>query len=442
MKKILKQIVITILTWESRFILHKFKPKIVGVTGSVGKTSTKDTIYTVLKESFSVRKSEKSYNSEFGVPLTIIGCASAWNNLIGWIKNILTGLYIIMFERDYPKWLVLEIGADRPGDIRKVVKWIKFDVAVVTRLPDIPVHVEFFPNKEAVIAEKKYLPKSIGRGGVVILNIDDSNIVEIKRELEERPVINQPKIITFTLKEGAEADLKASNIHITYTEKNGCRLPDGITFKLDYAGNSVPVKMRGALGHHQIYHALAALATGLSQNVNMVSMIEALASHEAPPGRLRVIEGIKNSVILDDTYNSSPAAVEAALETLKEVEVCGRRIAVLGDMLELGGYTIDVHKQAGAFAAEICDILITVGLRAKFFAEGALENGMGKDKIFMFDDAESAKMKVQELIKSGDTILVKGSQLMRMEKIVEEIMLHPEEKDKLLVRQDEEWKRR
>ena len=115
---------------------------------------------------------------------------------------------------------------------------------------------------------------------------------------------------------------------------------------------------------------------------------------------------------------------------------------MLGDMMELGGYTIDVHKQAGAYAAEVCDVLVTAGLRAKFFAEGALEKGMSKDKIFSFDDAESSKMKVQELIESGDVILAKGSQSTRMEKVVEEIMLHPEDKEKLLVRQDEEWQRR
>src|SRR3989344_4669974 len=137
MKSALKKIIFGILTWEARLMLHKHHPKIIAVTGSVGKTSTKDAIYTVISKKFNTRKSEKSFNSEIGVPLTILGLDTAWSNFFKWIWNIIVGLWRVLFIRNYPKVLVLEVGADHPGDIRNIVEWVQPDIAVVTPPADI-----------------------------------------------------------------------------------------------------------------------------------------------------------------------------------------------------------------------------------------------------------------------------------------------------------------
>src|SRR6185437_9248398 len=159
MKDFFKKIIITLLTLEAQAVIKRYKPRIVAVTGSVGKTSAKDAIYEVLVATSGarVRKSQKSFNSELGLPLTILGRPNAWNNPLGWLQNLFDGLLLIIRHSPYPEWLVLEVGADRPGDIKSVATWLPVEVAVITRLPEVPVHVEFFSSPEEVVEEKAAL---------------------------------------------------------------------------------------------------------------------------------------------------------------------------------------------------------------------------------------------------------------------------------------------
>jgi UDP-N-acetylmuramoyl-tripeptide--D-alanyl-D-alanine ligase len=166
---------------------------------------------------------------------------------------------------------------------------------------------------------------------------------------------------------------------------------------------------------------------------------------------MRIIDGIKGTTIIDDSYNSSPAAVMSALETLEELNVlgspaqsarAGRKIAVLGDMAELGEYSERAHKSIGAKASQVLDVLVTVGVKARMIALGALEYGMNESNILQFDDSRKAGKYVESILSSGDTVLVKGSQSIRTEKAVEEIMARPENKENLLVRQEKEWQSR
>lgn len=429
LKQIMKRTVTAILQWEARLVLRRFKPSIIAVTGSVGKTSTKDAIYSVLARSFYVRKSEKSFNSELGVPLTILGCPNAWNSPAGWISNIIAGFFVL-FEKSYPKWLVLEIGADRPGDIKKIAQWLRIEAAVITRFAKVPVHVEFFSSPREVIEEKSKIIDALIDDGVLILNSDDDDVLALKDA-------SRSKVFAYGF--GVKADLRASNDQIIYEERNGKRFPIAIAAKINYAGSSIPFGVRGGLGRPKIYAALAAIAVGISQGLNLVEMVETLSEKmEMPNGRLRLLDGVKNTVILDDTYNSSPVAVEESLGILKSLEISGRKIAVLGDMMELGKYSVNEHEKAGAQAA-FADMLITVGIRAKHFADGARKAGYDENKIFEFEDSLKAGEYLDEMIQEGDVILVKGSQSIRMERTVEEIMANPEEKEKLLVRQDKEW---
>ncbi|OHA60337.1 MAG: hypothetical protein A2607_01940 [Candidatus Vogelbacteria bacterium RIFOXYD1_FULL_42_15] len=425
-KNLAKKIVAKILCLEARLIIKRYQPKVVGVTGSVGKTSTKDAIAKVLAVKYQVRKSEKSYNSEFGLPLTIIGAKSAWNSSLGWLEIIARGLWVAISGQKYPEWLVLEVGADRPGDIKNVVKWLPIDIGVLTRLPAVPVHIEFFKNKHQYLEEKISLVKSLTEAGWAILNFDDPVIKDLIDKLKAR-------VISYG--HTSEAKILISNEQLYYDNDQLA----GLNFKLDYVGDSLPVRLSGIIGRHQIGAATAAFAVGVTQGINLVEIVEALSGVDFPPGRLRVLTGIKNTILLDDTYNASPTAMQAGLESLAEIGTIGRKVAVLADMMELGEHTVEEHRKIGSQVAGIVNELILVGLRSRFIAEGAIEAGMDKKKIHQFDEAVEAGKYLQKIIAKGDIIYFKGSQSMRMEKAVEEVMAEPEKKEKLLVRQEKEW---
>ena len=167
-----------------------------------------------------------------------------------------------------------------------------------------------------------------------------------------------------------------------------------------------------------------------------------LKTYEVPPGRMRLLEGINNSKIIDDTYNSSPSACEAGLKTLGGIKIKGRKIAVLGDMLELGKHTKEAHENVGKIAKENSDVLIVVGPRSEAIKFGAIEVGLNKENIFEFSNSKDAGKFLETYIKNDDIIFVKGSQGMRMERTVESILKDKKNRSKLLVRQDKEWQNR
>ncbi|MFM2357876.1 MAG: hypothetical protein RJA61_613 [Candidatus Parcubacteria bacterium] len=429
MKAYFKKVIVKILELEARAVLWRYKPKIVAVTGNVGKTSTKDAVYTALSQFFFVRKSEKSFNSDVGVPLTILGLPNAWNNPVMWIQNILKGLQLIVYSPAYPKWLVLEVGADRPGDIQKISTWLHPDVVVVTRFSAVPVHVEFFGSKDEVVKEKGYLVKALKKDGFLVLNADDADVMSYAKESFIKPL---------TYGSLAPATVRGSEFHLVYEGGN----VSGITFKVDYQGNCMPVSVGGILGSHHMYPVLGAFAVAMSQGLNPVKVGQALASYVPPRGRMNIIKGKNGSILIDDSYNSSPIALEEALNTLEMAVCTGKKIAILGDMLELGKFSIEEHKRLGKKLAKICDTLVTVGIRGKFFAEGALKARMGKRKVVSFETSIEAGDFIQNKVEKGDLILIKGSQGVRMEKVTKILLGEPERAQELLVRQDEEWSKR
>ncbi len=434
MRGILKNVIVWILQAEAKAVLRKYKPHVVAITGSVGKTSTKDAVYAVLSRKYHVRKSEKSFNSEVGVPLTILGLGNAWGNPLHWLQNIIDGLSLIITTRPYPEWLVLEVGADRPGDIKSLASWIKVDVAIITRLPEVPVHVEFFDSVEAVIEEKAALMDAVKPGGAILLYADD----ERTRKLEQRLPAPDARIVLFGFHD--EVDVWVHKFEVVHQE-GGHNWPIGMRATITVEDESAPVQIIGSLGQHAFLPAVAAAAAGHVLGVSLPDIVAGLEAYEPPPGRVRLLPGIKDTLVIDDTYNSSPAATEAALSALA---LCKpkRAIAALADMMELGRVSVEEHRKVGAKVAKVCDVLIVVGVRARDIAMGALDNGMRDENILQFEDAGKAAQEIQNMLQEGDVILVKGSQSMRMEKIVEEIMLEPERAGELLVRQDREWKKR
>lgn len=421
MKSIFKKIITFIIEIEARVIIKKYNPYIIAITGSVGKTSTKDAIYSVLASSSShIRKSQKSFNSEIGVPLTILGCENGWSSPTLWLSNILHGLELIIFKSKYPDTLVLEVGADHPGDIKRLTKWLKPDIVVVTKISAVPVHVEFFPSREALLKEKSELVKALKNNGTLILSYDDEDVRALSSGMSQ-------KCLTFGM--SFASTVSVSNESIMYEEKNGIRVPSGMSFKLKHGNNSIPLMAHGVLGIQQVYPFLAATAVGISRGMLVTHIVESLGKHIPPHGRMNIISGIKDSIIIDDTYNSSPDALREALLTLGKVECTGKKIAVLGDMMELGAYSIEEHKKAGELARVIASVVVTVGQRSRGMGEG----------IISFDSSSDAGEYVRGIISRGDVVLIKGSQSIRMERVVKVLLRDPEKAGELLVRQDEEW---
>jgi UDP-N-acetylmuramoyl-tripeptide--D-alanyl-D-alanine ligase len=427
----LRNILVSVLTWEARLVLARHKPRIIAVTGSVGKTTTKDAIYAGLSRMLPMRKSEKSFNSEIGVPLTILGSDNPWSDPLRWVSVLLRGAMLILLPNAYPKWLVLEVGADRPGDIRRIARWLRPDVAVFTGVPDIPAHVEFFDTAEEVLKEKRALAEYVRPGGKLVLNGDDARAGALQGDFRG---------IAVTYGSESNSDFFATHDEIIYENDE----PVGVRFRANHGSSSIPISVRGALGRPRIFSALAAIAVGDCIGVDGVSVGRALESWEAPPGRTRLIRGLKYTTIIDDTYNSSPAAAFAALDTLAEVRTDGRKIAILGDMLELGRHTKEAHRRVGERAGRICDMLVTVGIRSHALADAAAECGLPEERIRRYDLGEGERA-AEELIpdmRKGDTILVKASQGVRLEKAVKKLMADPASASDVLVRQGEEWDRR
>lgn len=423
--KFLKNIIIAILTMESRLIIAKYRPFIVAVTGSVGKTSTKDAIYAVLKDrSRYVRKSEKSMNSDIGLPLTVIGVPNAWRNLKGWLSNMRAGLRLILTRAEYPDCLILEIGADHPGDIKRVAEWLSPDIAVITRVSRTPVHVEFFASPEEVFEEKASLATAVKAGGTLVLFADDEKVMSIA----ERVSLKQPRVISFGRTLSAQVRASSSVLSL-----------DGLSFTLEMNGQSLPISVKGVVGDTYEYPLLAAAAVGLARGIPADQIAASFSSYEPPRGRMNVLAGLNGSTLIDDTYNSSPDAALAALSALRSLPAPARRIAVLADMMELGKYAAEEHRRVGREAVGAAAELITVGPRSRLTGDEAAKTGFPIDNIHSFDTASGAAEFLKPRIGPGDIVLVKGSQSMRMERVVKALMNDPDRAPELLVRQEPEW---
>ena len=433
MKKTFKKIIVQIITWQAKLVIKKYNPKIIAITGSVGKTSTKDAIFTVLSKFKTVRKSEKSFNSEIGLPLTILGLPNGWNDPFIWFENIMHGFHLILSKQKYPEYLVLEIGVGKPGDMKKnVTPWLRPDVVIITRFPDKPVHVEFFGSVDKIIEEKSALVHALKKTGILILNHDDDKVYSLHLK-------SSAKTVSFGMHENST--YQSSHPSYLYKTENNIKVPAGINFKLEYEGNTFPVMLPNVLGMHNIGQACAALACAHELGCDLLESIKAVSEYITPPGRLSLIEGINHSIIIDDTYNASPVAMEAAIGVLKELEG-KRKIAVLGDMLELGKFTEEEHRLAGEKIVGVADTLVVVGPRAKSIGEGALEKGFPHKEIYTFDSSKTAAKFLEGTVEEGDIVLIKGSQGVRLERAVEAIMEHKELKNSLLCRQDKEWANR
>lgn len=423
MKKLLKAPVAIFLAILARAILNKYQPQIVMVTGSVGKTSTKDALAAAFSETHFLRASEKSYNSEFGLPLTVIGAKNPWENPAAWFGVFQEALALIMLPSHYPKLLILEVGADRPGDLKRILRIAKPDAVVVTRLPDVPVHVEAYEGPQAVRDEEFTPAYALNPEAPLVICAEDTYAKTMAARL---PVF----VTTFGFSKDADICIASPEF---YAEGEA----SGMRAQID----NEEVRVQGALGRPQLYAPAAALALAKALNISRSDVLAGLANYVAPPGRARVLLGIHNSYIIDDSYNASPAAVEEGLSALSLIPQKGRRIAVLGDMLELGRYSQEEHARIGTLVAQKADMLVAVGVRSRATYEAAKKAGLPEETAYAVDTAQDAATLLVDLVSENDVILVKGSQSVRMERVSEALLRNPEDASRL-VRQEREWKRR
>jgi UDP-N-acetylmuramoyl-tripeptide--D-alanyl-D-alanine ligase len=427
MSNILKKILASL----SKKILAKYSPKVVGITGSVGKTTAKDMTVAVLRSRYRVGATAKNNNNEIGVPLAILGIEEApGSSLLRWVAALCKGLRLLLVtDKKYPEIVVLEMGADKPGDIRYLVDLAPCTVGVLTWISH--AHTEFFKTIKQIAEEKKKIISHLPANGTAVLNFDN----ELVRQCAAS---TKASVVSYGFKEGA--DLTASDFKTRYDPIT--HWPAGINCKINFKGHSVPLFLPNVIAEHIVASSLSALVVGDAFGINLVEAVEALSAADLPKGRMRLLKGVKNTLLIDDTYNSSPDAVKSALKTLASLESPkkGRRYAVVSDMLELGSETESAHREIGFAVAEAgVDFLITVGEASKATCRAAEEAGIPADSIAAFADSVSAGKFLQEKLKEGDVVLIKGSQGMRMERVVKEVMDDPLLAPQLLVRQSKEW---
>ena len=380
--------------WAKKY-LNRVKPQIIAVTGSVGKTSTKNAIFEVLRVKYGgqVRKSEGNLNNETGVPLAILGITKSPSNPLGWLPVLVSCKLKSLFGKKV-QILILELAADKPDDIKYLTTFIKPNIAVLTSIG--PAHMAAFGNIEKIIAEKTQLLKALPKNGWAVLNIDDENInkISLSDEYEEK---------TFGISK--KADVIAQNI-VTGIENYR---PE-TTFQI-VAGKNKFLAISATLGRQtNIYPALAAAVVGKILSITNEQIINGLKNIRAEKHRLEVVRGKNGSIIIDDTYNANPLSMKAALETLK-ILPAKRKIAVLGEMLELGEISENAHQIIGEYAREVAEMVITIGENAKkYHADQAGKNFPNKKEATDFLLAE---------VKEGDMILIKASRAVRLEEVVE-----------------------
>ena len=354
----------------ARFWRRKLDLKVIGITGSVGKSTTKEVVAEVLGVKYRTLKSPGNLNNEIGLPLTLLRLGAG-------------------YER-----AVLEMGFYVPGEIQFLCDIALPHIGVVSNVGT--VHAERAGSQEAIFRGKSELPQSLPADGVAILNFDDPWV----RKMEEK---TKAKVFFYGL--SPEADLWADQIE-------GLGL-EGIRFRFHYKGEILHTRVP-MIGRHSVHTALRAASVGLNDGLTWQEILEGL-SHGHAQLRLVAVRSSIGALILDDTYNASPESMLAALNLLDELE--GRKIAVLGDMLELGPYEKQGHEMVGMRAAQVAKTLLTLGSRAKVIAEAARKAGMNPANILEFESPEPIVDWLSKNLTSSDAVLIKGSRGLRMDRI-------------------------
>lgn len=421
---IMRFIAVKILNVIARKIIASHNPVVIGVTGSVGKSSARKAIYEVLKTRYSVACNKSAYHSDISIPLSIIGANSGRRSAVKWMHVIFKAVRILSGNEKYPEILILEMDVNKPGDMKRMLKVVRPNIAIFTGVGKYPSHLEYFKDARQIAREKSLLVKALGKKDIAILNYDD----QYAREVAENA---KSEVITY----GFDPKSKFIAEEIFLGDRKW-RIEDGsigMGFKVSQNGTTVPFRLPYALGRAQIYAALASCAVGSLFGFNLLEISEILSKYQPLAGRMKLIKGINKSLIIDDTFNANPNSTLVALESLGKLDA-SRRIAVLGDMLELGEYADEGHSEVGKKIPRTADILFTYGEASKIISEKAQTFGMNTNKIRHFDKMDDLVAELRNTAREHDVILVKGSRSMHMEEIVKAVMEKPELADELLVK--------
>ena len=413
-----------ILWFLAKLILWRYQPMVIAVVGSTGKSSTKEAIYYALKNDFQVAKSTSNLNTEIGLPLTIIQGYDAKKNLFLWLANIFhTFSLAILKRKNYPKIWVSEMSEDQPHLVPYLARLCRPKIGVISWIGETPVHAEFHQSAKALQEEIQQLVSFLPQDGTAILNYDNPLSLEAREK-------TKAKVITYGFNNGAE--VKISDYSLTM-DKDFRKI--GMALRLEYQGSYVPIKLTGIFGQAQAYALAAGAAVGLALGLHLVAIAQSLENYKLLKARTTLLQGIKNTWIFDDSYNSNPDALRVTLEiyhdlvsTIRKENIYDlkRRVLALGDMRELGKYSDEAHQQAASQIIDKADILIAVGEKMKITIEECLKLGFPQENIFWFENSFDAGKKAKELIQAGDLFLVKGSRGIHLEQVTLAIMQEPE----------------
>ncbi|MHB0856907.1 MAG: alanine racemase [Anaerolineae bacterium] len=377
----------------ARHILAARDIEVIGITGSTGKTSTKEAVASVLATRYAVFRNPGNYNGRFGLPIAL---------------GLLTEAH---------RLAVLEMACDSLDEIRDLANLTKPRVGVVTQVSHS--HMQYLGSLDDIAREKGRLVESLPAKGVAVLNHDDERV---RRMAGHAP----QNVLRYGL--SPAADLYADQVTVS---------ANGVHLQAHWQGAVHPLHIP-LVGAHHAYTALAAAAVGLIYGLSWDEIACGLAQVQPQPGRTRLLQGVKGSTLLDDSYNASPVSALAALETLASLPAA-RRIAVLGDMAELGAQAEEGHRHVGRRCAEAVDLLVTKGDLARLAAEEALAAGMPPGQVHITYTAQDATRHLLAVLQPGDLVLLKGSAEARMEHITAELLAEPESAGTLLPRQNRGW---
>lgn len=391
----------------ARFILERWHPTVIAVTGSVGKTSTKEAIATVLSGKYSTFRSWQNYNDLLGLPLSL-----------GRLEK----------KHEYA---VLELGCDHPGEIADLCRIAQPRIGVLTNIS--PTQLQYFGSVERLAHELAALLGSLPEQGMAVLNAED--------ELSRKELLrdsNSPLPGYYTY-----AASSMSDVRVIWTGVQGTL---GLFDKLCESPLLLSCRL---LGRHHIDTMLATFTVASLCGMQPEEIRRALADVRSLPGRLNPLPGVQNSILLDDTHNATPASMLAGLRALRELPA-GQRIAVLGDMLHLGDYEEEAHRRVGREAAHCVNYLVTRGERAVMIAAAAHQAGLAPERVIVtstYEDAAQAARSIMEAHRrdtleqqAKDVVLIKGSEETRMERVTELLLAEPLQAQELLVRQTLGWK--
>ena len=378
----------------ARHVLSKSAVEVVAVAGSSGKTSTKEATAAVLGQSFSVFKNYGNYNGRYGLPIA---------------------LGRLLPEHEVA---VLEMACDSFGEIEDLSHMTSPRVGIVTSVDH--THLEYLGSLDNIAREQGKLVEALPADGHAILIYDDARV---------RPMMYRTaaQVITYGCQEGA--DIRATDVRVS---------DEGIRFRVHHRGAEFEAEVP-LLGRHSTYTALAAAAVGVAYEMKWEEILAALAGLHPIRGRLNLLPGVNHSILLDDTFSASPASMLAALDVLEEIGG-GKKIAILGDMLRLGTYEEEGHREVGQRVAQVADYLVTKGDRARLTASEAQRAGLDRDQVFVTYSGDDAVRSAWDLIQPGDVVLVKGDVESRMEEVVERLLADHEAAESVLVRQSAAWK--